>query len=186
MERPPEARVVRRRLRHQRDVCARVELVEEDPHLGGAAVGGGGGERFGALEGGDDLVGGGASVDVEREECGAEPRAQVLDEHRLAAAALAHQHHRDPAAHAHKDCEHLQKRVAREAVATRKKRRRLVAAARHAGERTEHLVVPRVQRLEPFADAHAVRLEVLEEVRVHRRAHRLRIERQEARVVGRR
>ena len=70
--------MVRRRLGHQRDVRARVELVEEDPHL--AAVGGAAGDLLGALEGAYDLVGLCASVDVEREERGAEPRAQVPEE----------------------------------------------------------------------------------------------------------
>jgi len=110
-------------LRLEQDLRRRLRRGERHQH------------RLGAREGALDVGLRGAAVDVEHDARRAEPRAQVPDQVRLAAAALAHQHHRDAARDARVDREHLEQRVARQAVAAAQQRRRGVAAPLDARQR---------------------------------------------------
>mmetsp|Transcript_21497 Transcript_21497/g.83396 ORF Transcript_21497/g.83396 Transcript_21497/m.83396 type:complete len:680 (+) Transcript_21497:1832-3871(+) len=131
-------------------------------------------------EGVDDLLLARATVDVKHVQRDAQPAAEVADQHRLAAAGLAHQHHGDAAAHAYEDGQHLEQRVAGQAAAALHERVRLLTRALHLREAAQHLMVALVEAVEVLADVDAVLQEAGLEAGVHPLLHALGVQAEEA------
>mmetsp|Transcript_7709 Transcript_7709/g.23744 ORF Transcript_7709/g.23744 Transcript_7709/m.23744 type:complete len:390 (-) Transcript_7709:5455-6624(-) len=122
----------------------------------------------------------GAAVHIQNDQAHVQPRAQIADEHGLAAAALAHQNHGHTAANAHVDGQHLDEAVTGQTVASVQQAERFVARARHVREAAQNLMVASGQCIQILADVELIGLEEGEQVGMHLVAHQGRVQTEEA------